>query len=85
MKLRCSRCGKDLQDIAIELKSSATIWKVSENGILKPIENTSDETREYLCLDCFDKYAELLDQLNEFDNKKYPFNLVEVVDDVQFG
>ena len=84
MRMVCSRCGKKLEDIAIMIKSSITPLKIMEDGRMKPVDNISEPTCEYLCIDCFDEYANCLNTLNEAYSGKYVANMVDVVDDVQY-
>lgn len=84
MKMICSRCGKKLENIAIMIKSSVVLLKITEDGRFSPVDNVSEPTCEYLCEDCFNAYADCLNTLNEAYEGKYQMNPVEVVDDVQY-
>lgn len=83
--MRCSRCGQKISDMVIELSSSVTPMKIINGGQLIPVENTSEPTREFLCVPCFNLYADCLDQLNQEYNRKYQVSMIEMVDDVQYG
>ena len=84
MKMVCSRCGRKLTDMAIMVKSSVTPLKITEDGRLKSVDNVAEPTCEYLCMDCFDLYADCMNHLNEAYSGEYQANMVEVVDDVQY-
>lgn len=81
----CSRCCKEIKDLVIDIKQKVDLYKITEQGLYSPIGNISEETHEYLCPECFEKYAQCMQQLNEDFEGKYLVDLVEIVDDVQYG
>lgn len=85
MILRCSRCGKQITDTVIDIMSSVTIKKLVDNRYLKSYENAAEPTHEYLCLNCFDDYADCLNTLSKKYTDCSDFNIVQVVDDVQYN
>lgn len=85
MKIRCSRCCKELSTIAVRLESSVVPLKIINGCQMVPVENTEEPTCEILCPECFSLYADCLNQLNMAYNGQYRVNMVEMVDDVQYG
>ena len=81
----CSRCNKEIKDLVIDIRQKIDIYKVTKENLYSPIGNISEETHEYLCPECFDKYVQCINQLNEDFNGKYLADMVEVVDEVQYG
>lgn len=81
----CSRCGRKLETIAIRIEQRMDVYKITEQGVFQPTGNLSEPTNEYLCDYCFDKYAECLDSLNQDYNGKLLVDMVEVIDDIQYG
>lgn len=81
----CSRCGKKIDDIVVKIEQKVTLYKVTDEGLYTPFGNVSEPTFEYLCPDCLNRYAETMKQLNEDFRGKYLVDMVEVVDDVQYG
>ena len=81
----CSRCNKKIDDIVVKIKQEVTLYKVTEDGLYTPFGNVSEPTYEYLCPDCLEKYAEVMNLMNEDFNGKYLADMVEVIDDVQYG
>ena len=83
----CSRCEKTFNkgEMFYEIGQYITINHITEEGVINQIQNLSEPTHEYLCEDCFNLYVEKMNELmHEYDTKKL-VNLVEVIDDVQFG
>ena len=85
MKLRCSRCGVPLNDMFFSVESRVRIVKINDMGVLENVDNTFESTKEHLCSNCFNKYADAMDVLNKEYEGKYPFNMVETVDYVQYS
>lgn len=81
----CSRCGKKIEDFVIVLKQEINVLKKTEQGNFEQYGSINEPTFEYLCPDCLDKYAECLNQLNQDYSGKYLIDMVEVIDDVQYG
>ena len=84
MKLRCSRCGKELKGAFIQIKTEYQLKEISEEGMIMAYPNASEPTSEMLCPDCFNKYAEVIDSLNQEYQNIYMSNMVEVIDDIQY-
>ena len=83
MKLFCSRCYKPLDSIVFNVKSSVTLYDLREGNFLKSVENTSEATNEVLCQECFDKYADCLNELTK-DVVREDINISEIVDGIQY-
>ena len=81
----CSRCNRKIEDLVIDINQKVNVYKITEEGLYSPVGNISEETHEYLCPECFEKYAKCINQLNEDFNGKYLADFVEIVDDVQYG
>ena len=85
MKIRCSRCGKVIEDnVVIRLESSVTICELTQSGLNTPYTNFQDPTSEMICKECFNEYCACLNQLNENVQAKNLANMVEVIDDIQY-
>lgn len=82
---KCSRCGKDINDFFIKVTTKYEIIKLEESGLETAYNNISDDTSEYLCKECFDKYCDCLGSLNAEYEGKYLANMVEIIDDIQYG
>lgn len=85
MAIRCSRCARTIGDALIRVENSIQVFKVSDTGVLVPYSNLSEPTSELLCPECFEKYAQCLDELNKEYNGAYIADMVEVIDDIQYG
>lgn len=85
MNLYCSHCGKPIKDIVIRIESSVTVLKPEANGLLTPYTNFQEPTSEMLCLDCFDRYTQCINTLNEEINTSRISNMVEIIDSIQYG
>ena len=83
--MRCSRCGKEIDDLVVTVKQDIQILRKTENGLFENYGTVNGSAFEYLCPDCFDKYVEHLDSLNRDYNGKYLVDMVEIVDEVQYG
>jgi DNA-directed RNA polymerase subunit RPC12/RpoP len=64
---RCSRCGKEFNNLQIEILLETRTSRVKENGLWEPLPNLSVKSREVLCKECFDIFAI---GINENMNKK---------------
>lgn len=84
-KVRCSRCGKVIDKTVIRLENTIQVYKISETGVMVPYNNLSEPTSEILCPECFDKYCQAIDRLNEEYSGMYLADMVEVMDDIQYG
>lgn len=60
----CSRCGKALEDMRIFTSLSLNVERKKTNDIWEEIPNLDQVSKEILCKDCFDEFAELLAQMN---------------------
>lgn len=83
----CSRCEKTFNkgDLFYEIGQYITINYLTEEGVINQIQNLSEPTHEFLCEECFNSYVDKMNELmHDYDIKKL-VNLVEVIDDVQFG
>lgn len=83
----CSRCGKEIarDTLFVELSQSIKVLKITQEGEIECTSNVGDTTREFLCEDCFNAYYEKIIELEEENTQKKYVNMVEVIDDVQFG
>lgn len=83
MKLFCSRCRNPLESVVFGVKSSVTLYDMNNGNFLKPVENTSETTNEFLCQECFNKYADCLNELTK-DIVKNDISISEIVDGIQY-
>lgn len=84
MVIRCSRCGKEINNLLIRVETKFIPSKVSDTGLLEPVANLSEGTSELLCEECFNKYCDCIDSLNVELDDEYLSNMVEVIDDIQY-
>ena len=54
----CSHCNKDTSDFYIKLKLNTIIVRKKSDDTEEEIANSDIANIEYLCKDCFDKFAE---------------------------
>jgi len=59
----CTFCKKEFDDFKIHLKLSIRSFRKKESDIWEEIANSDVTSNEILCKDCFDFYAESLDEL----------------------
>lgn len=85
MVIHCSRCGKTIKDMFVRIESSITVSTVTPDGRIENCNNMKDSTAELLCEDCFNKYCDCLNQLNNSYDNSALNTIVEVVDDIQYG
>lgn len=84
-KVRCSRCCKSIEKTVIRLENTIQVYKISETGVMVPYNNLTEPTSELLCPECFEKYCKCIDELNKEYEGMYLADMVEVVDDIQYG
>lgn len=84
-RIRCSRCGNVIEKTVIRLENTIQVYKISETGVMVPFNNLAEPTSEILCPKCFDKYCKAIGTLNEEYNGMYLADMVEVMDDIQYG
>lgn len=84
MHYRCSRCGRQIEDLTIKITTHYEILKNTEEGSFSEFNNINEATSEYLCEDCFNLYCDCLNKMNE--NIITPVDIAtEIVDDVVYG
>lgn len=81
----CSRCGRELDKMYIKITTSFEVVSITEEGCSVPYENVAEPTSEFLCLDCFNEYCDLIENLNKSNDGKLIADMVQVVDEVQYG
>lgn len=81
----CSRCGRELDKMYIKITTSFEVVSITEEGCSVPYENVAEPTSEFLCLDCFNEYCDLIENLNKSNDGKLITDMVQVVDEVQYG
>lgn len=81
----CSRCGKEITDMYVRINTSFEVIKITEEGCHTPYSNLSEPTSEILCQDCFNDYCECLDSLNKMNDGVLVADMIQVIDDVQYG
>ena len=82
MKITCSKCGKNIESIVIKVTAHYEILKNTDAGLLSEYNNVSEATSEILCEECFDKYCDCMESLNDCCCN---LDFTEIVDDVQYG
>lgn len=61
---KCTRCGKELNDFKIDINFSIKVDRMKNDSIWEYIPNLDNNSREVLCLDCFNKFSELMSKMN---------------------
>jgi len=61
---KCSRCKKDFTDIIAAVKLDIEVFRLDESDIPEQIANLDQESHEFLCKECFDDFASVLEQMN---------------------
>lgn len=62
--MQCTRCGKELKDLKIDISLSVFVERIKENDVLEQVPNSDTTSREVLCIDCFNELADVLSQMN---------------------
>lgn len=61
---RCTRCGKEFTDLKVEVNLGLYVERIRDTGVWEEVPNMNQESREYLCPDCFNKLCDILAQMN---------------------
>lgn len=83
MSLYCSRCLKPIHGMVYNVQSKITLFKYVNDSFLEPYENMSEPTNEFLCENCFNDYADCLNQLNDVCRQN-SVSSTEILDGIQF-
>lgn len=86
---KCSRCGKPFDELIIAVKLDMEVFRIKTTGVPEMINNLDQESKEFICKDCFDKFADVLGQMNikhkdPEKEKCEPKIETEIVDDVKY-
>ena len=57
-QILCSHCRKDTSDFYVKLNLHTSVIRKKSDDSEEKIANTDISNIEYLCKDCFDKFAE---------------------------
>lgn len=63
----CTRCGKKFDKLRINTILHIDTQRLKENGVWENIPNLNNTSKEMLCEECFNKFANVLGEMN----KKY--------------
>jgi len=63
----CTRCRKELEDFQITIEFHISVDRILENSSLEHIPNLDNQSREVICIDCFNEFTDIMSALN----KKY--------------
>nr|DAL61132.1 MAG TPA_asm: zinc-ribbon domain protein [Caudoviricetes sp.] len=85
MIVRCSRCGKIIENTFVRLESSIIVSNITPDGLIENCNNMKESTAELLCGNCFNDYCDCLNQLNEKYDKEALNVVVDIVDDIQYS
>lgn len=61
---KCTRCGKEFTDLKVSVELSLFVERLRDTGVWEDVPNMNQESREYLCPDCFNKLCDILAQMN---------------------
>lgn len=60
--MKCTFCGKELNDIWVKTTLSSYVERVREDNAIELVENSKITTTETLCTDCFEKFCDVIEQ-----------------------
>ena len=66
--VKCTRCGKEFEDLRIEVSLNIYTEQKLETGLFEEIPNLTQTTREVLCKDCFERLCSVFEQMNVPEN-----------------
>lgn len=66
----CTRCNKKFTDLKITIAQMIETERVKENGVLEKLPNLNVVSREILCKECFDLYAETMSDKMNIQNEE---------------
>lgn len=84
MIIRCSRCGREIDNLIIKISTKYEILKNTDQGLISEYNNISEPTSEILCEKCFNMYCDCIDALNTTVENPLS-DYTTIVDDVQYG
>lgn len=61
---KCTRCGKEFTDLKVSVELGLFVERLRDTGVWEDVPNMSQESREFLCPDCFNKLCDILAQMN---------------------
>ena len=61
---KCTRCGKEFTDLKVSVELGLYVERLKDTGVWEEVPNMTQESREYLCPDCFNKLCDILSQMN---------------------
>lgn len=61
---QCTRCNKKFTDIVVAVKLDIEVFRFDESSVPEQIANLDQESREFMCKECFDDFAAVLEQMN---------------------
>lgn len=61
---RCSRCGKEFEDVKVDVVLLINPKMKKENGLYESMPNSETNSREILCFECFEKFSDAFESLN---------------------
>ncbi len=63
----CTRCRKPLTEFRVDINFHMRVDRLKEDSSWEYIPNMDNESREVVCVDCFNEFTDLMSTLN----KKY--------------
>ena len=60
----CTRCKKPLTDFKVDIGFKIRVDRMKDDSVWEYIPNLDNDSREVLCLDCFNTFSDLMAQLN---------------------
>ena len=60
----CTRCGKELNDFKVNIKLEMRVDRKKDSSVWEYIPNLDTRSHEILCVECFDKFSNLMSELN---------------------
>lgn len=60
----CSRCKKEIKDLKINITMRVETERLKNNSVWEKIPNLDNISHEVLCEECFNKFADVMSQMN---------------------
>jgi hypothetical protein len=57
---KCTRCSKEFTDLKVAVKLNVNSCRLKEDGLWENLPNLNVESKETICKECFDIFAEAL-------------------------
>lgn len=83
--VKCTRCGQPFKDLRINVTLDIMVDRLTETGLWEEIPNLYQTSQDYLCKDCFDTFASILEKMNEPSSEQERIRMNQKKDNVLDG